>query len=147
MVAAVPARIAAFTRSGWCAASTHACRPPSDRPTRIASSGIGGIHDGERVGDVVVQRIGRHVGRPVGFAVAAAVVGDAAEALAEVGQLRLVDARVDDAPGRQEHHRFRAVAVDLVVELHAVAFDKSVLARQLGTHDITSWTDWLPQCG
>ena len=41
----------------------------------------------------------------VGLAVAAAVVGDAAKALAEIGDLRLVGARMDDRPRRHEHHR------------------------------------------
>ena len=122
-----------------------ACRRATGRPGSALPASRG-IHDGERVRHVVVERVGGHLGGPVGLAVAPAVEGDAAEALAEVGQLRLVDARVDDAPGRQEHHRLRAVAVDLVVELHAVAFDEPFLGRQLCAHDITSSMQPLPQC-
>jgi hypothetical protein len=100
-------------------------------------SRFGGVHDGQGVRHVVVHRIGRDIRRPVRLAVAAAVEGDAAEALAEIRQLRLVDPRMDDRPGRQEHHRFRAVAVDLVVDLDAVAIDKTAFAGQLCTHHVT----------
>ena len=110
-------------------------------------SGIGGVHDGQRVGHVVLQRVGRHVFRPVGLAVAAAVIGDAAEALAEVGQLRLVDARMDDHPGRHEDHRLGPVAVDLVMQLHAVAFDESFLGGQLCAHEITLSPSGFRPCG
>ena len=40
--------------------------------------------------------------------------------------------------GGRKTHRLRAVAVDLVVELHAVAFDESFLVGQLCAHGITS---------
>ena len=110
-------------------------------------SGIGGVHDGQRVGHVVLQRVGRHVFRPVGLAVAAAVIGDAAEALAEVRQLRLVDARMDDHPGRHEDHRLGPVAVDLVMQLHAVAFDESFLGGQLCAHEITLSPTGFRPCG
>ena len=101
-------------------------------------AGIRRVHDGECVGHEVVERIGGRIHRLVGLAVAAWIEGDAAEALAEVGQLRLVDARVHDAPRRQEHHRLGPVAIDLVVDLDAVALGKAVLARQFCAHHITS---------
>ncbi len=109
-------------------------------------SRFGGIHDRERVRHVLLQRIGRHIRRPVGLAVAAGIEGDAAEALAEIRQLRLVDPRVDNRPGRQEHHGFRAVAVDLVVDLHAVPIDKTAFAGQFCTHHITFSMSWLRHC-
>ena len=110
-------------------------------------SGIGGVHHGQRVGHVVLQRVGRHLVRPVGLAVAAAVIGDAAEALAEIGQLRLVDARMDDRPGRHEEHCLGAVAIDLVMQLHAVAFDESFVGRQLCAHGITVSPVGFRPCG
>jgi AcrR family transcriptional regulator len=58
-------------------------------------SRIGDIHDGERVRQVVIQRVGRHIRWPVGLAVAAAVERDAAEALAEIRQLRLSAKKVE----------------------------------------------------
>ena len=92
------------------------------------------IHDRERVGHAIVQRIGRRVVRPVALAVAQRVVGDAAEAFAEIRDLRLVDARMDDAPGRQEHHGLRALTVDLVMDAVAVALGEPFGLRQLGAH-------------
>ena len=97
-------------------------------------AGVGRVHDGERVGHAVVQRIGRRVVRPVALAVAQRVVGDAAEAFAEIRDLRLVDARMHDAPGRQEHHGLRALTVDLVMDAVAVALGEPFVLRQLGAH-------------
>ena len=99
---------------------------------------VGRIHDGQGVGDGVLERVGLDAVGPVGLAVAAPVVGDAAEAPAEVGQLRLVDPRMDDAPGRDEQHGLRPRAVDFVVESHAVALDEAGLIGQLRTHRLTS---------
>ena len=96
-----------------------------------------GIHDGQRVGEIGVERIGGDVVGPIGLAVAASVIGDAPEALAEIGELRLVDARMNDAPGRQEDDRLGAVAVSLPIELHAAAVDEAMLARELRAHGVT----------
>ena len=104
-----------------------------DRP-----AGIRGIHDGQDIANVVVQGVSGGLSRLIGAAVAARIEGDAAEALAEIGQLRLVDAGMHNAPWRQEHHGLRAVAVDLVADLDAIARGEPLLARQLGTHCITS---------
>jgi hypothetical protein len=102
---------------------------PRESPTSCASR-LGRIHPASASARSY-RGVGRHIGWPVGLAIAAGIKSDAAEALfAEIGQLRLVDARVDDRPGRQGHHRFRAVAVDLVVDLHAIALDKTALAGQ-----------------
>src|ERR1700677_2739488 len=98
----------------------------------------GRVHHGKHVGHVVAERVGRHVLRPDGFAITAPVVGDAAEAFAEIGQLRLVDARVGDAPRRHEHDGLRTVAINLVMKLHTVAIDEPFLGRHLGAHDVTS---------
>ncbi len=99
-------------------------------------AGIGGVHDRQRIGHAVRQRVGGDIVGPVGPSVAAGVEGDAAEALAEIGQLRLVDARMHDAPGRQEDHRLPALPVDLVVDADAVAFDEPVLTGQLRAHHV-----------
>ena len=51
-------------------------------------NGLGGVrrvHDGQSVGQKIVEAVGGSILRPVGLAVAARIVGDAAEALAEVG--------------------------------------------------------------
>src|SRR6185312_4685197 len=67
--------------------------------------------------------------------IAAAVIGDAAETLAEIGQLRLVDARVDNAPWRHEQHGGVAAAIDLIVKPDTIAHDEPVFDREFGTHD------------
>ena len=84
-------------------------------------AGIGGVHDGERIGHALVKRIGCDIVGPVGLAVAARVVGDAAETFAEIRDLPFVNARMHDAPGRHEEHRLRSIAVDLVVDAPAAA--------------------------
>ena len=112
------------------------------RDDRVAR--LGGIHHCQHIGDVLGERICGDCFRPIRPAIATPVERDAAKAFAEVGELRLVDARVDDAPRRQKEHRLGATPVDLVVELHAITFDETVLVGQLGTHDITSWANCLP---
>ena len=130
---------------GMMRGETQASMPPNERPTRIALPASVASMTASDIGNVVVERVGGDVRRPVGLAVAARIEGDAAEALAEIGQLRLVDARVHDAPGRQEHHGLRAVAVDLVVDLDAVALDEPFLVGSLARIDITSSLTQLPQ--
>jgi hypothetical protein len=122
----------------------HGLAGVNTRQDRLA--GIRRVHDGERVGYEVVERVGGRFHRSVGLAVTARVVGNAAEALTEVRQLRLIDARVDDAPGRQEDHRLGAVAEHLVVELDALTVDEPFSAGQFRTHDITSPMTWLLRC-
>src|SRR5579883_1793815 len=99
-------------------AGEHSTERQSDEDRR---SCVGLVHDRERIADVVVEAIGGGIGRPIGPAVPAAVIGNAAEAPAEIRQLRLVNPRMDDAPGRQEEHGLRAAAMDLVEEPYALA--------------------------
>ena len=96
------------------------------------------IHYGERIHHIIAQRVRSYFLRPVRLAVTATVIGDAAEAFAEIRQLRLVNPRVSEAPGRQEDHGLRSVAVNLVMELHAIAINESFLVGCLGAHDVTS---------
>ena len=109
---------------------------------------IEGIHYREGVGQVMVERVGGDIVLAVGLAVASAVIGDAAEALAEIGELRLVDSRVNDAPGRDEQHGVRGVAIDFVGEIHAVAGNQAVTVRHFCAHGFTfSLTTILPPSG
>ena len=107
---------------------------------------VGRIHHRKQIGDVVVQAIRRHFSRPVGLPVAAAIVSDAAKPLAKVRQLRLVYTRMNDAPRWHEDHGLRAVAVHLIVQLHAITIDKPILNRQLCTHDVTGLLNYSPRC-
>src|SRR6476620_5918454 len=104
-------------------------QPDENRRVRF-----GLIHDGERVCDVVVERIGGEISGPIGLAISAAVISDAAKPLAEVGQLSFVDARVNNGPRWKKDYSFRAVAVNLVVDLHSVAFDEAFLLGQFRAH-------------
>ena len=115
-------------------ARNHAAEGKSDNNRLFRA---GSIHHRKQIGDIVVQAVRRHFSRPVGFAIAAAIVSHAAKSVAEVRQLRLVHARMNDAPRRHEDHGLRTIAVDLIVELHAIAFGKPLLIRQLCTHDVT----------
>lgn len=108
------------------------------KPDQDSAGRSGSIHDGKRVGSVVLQTVGRDILRPVGLPVAATVVGDAAIARAEIGKLRLVDTRMDDAPGRHEDQGFRPRSVDFVSDAHAISHDDSGLVGQPGAHRITS---------
>ena len=84
------------------------------------------------VGDVLPPGVGRGVARTVGPAVAPRVEDDHAEVAREVRHLCLPDARMGDRRGREEHERRRRVAVDLVEDADAVAFDVPLLVRVLG---------------
>ena len=108
-------------RSGCSAARSSARCAPSDRETSTARSvSVASITASASAAN---SRSSYPLGRAVRAAVAAPVEGDDAAVPCEVRDLHLPVPRVDDRPRRQEEHRGLARAVDLVVEVHAVAFD------------------------
>ena len=72
------------------------------------------------------------LGRPVGLAVAPPVERDHAAVAREIGDLHLPVARVHHRPGRQQEHGRLALAVDLVEDADAVAFDVALRVRVAG---------------
>ena len=87
---------------------------------------IAGIHHGYDVFDVEVEAVIFRVGGFVRFAVAARVVGNAAEVFAEVGNLRLVSARVNKGPGRDKHDGMFTLAINFIVQADSVAVDSTL---------------------
>ncbi len=125
----------------------HACDHAAERQSDDNSLfRAGRIHHRNQIGDVIVQAVRRDIVWPVGFAIAAAVIGDAAKPFAEVRQLRLVHPGMNDAPRRHEDDGLRAVAIDLIIEFYAVAFGKPFLIGQLCTHDVTLRLHDFPRC-
>ena len=85
--------------------------------------GRGRIEHSECVERELADRVRLRAHGPVGAAVAAPVERDDPAVAREVRDLHLPVPRVDERPGRQQEDGRLARAVDLVVELHAVAFD------------------------
>ena len=105
---------------------------PALRPERQADEhralGLGRVQHRQSVGGelaLVVPALGRAVRAPV----AAPVERDDPAVAREVRDLHLPVPRVDDRPRRQQEDGRFALAVDLVVEVHAVTFD---VARRVG---------------
>ena len=111
------------TRSGWLAARSSDRSAPRDSDTNTARSRGGRVHHRQRVGGELLLAVGVGLGRAVRAPVAAPVERDHSAVAREVRDLHLPVPRVDDRPRRHEEHRGLARAVDLVVEVDAVAFD------------------------
>ena len=93
------------------------------------SADAGRVHHRAQVGGTFAGHVGDRVGRPVRATIAAVVPRDHAVTAREIRDLGLPDARVDDLPRRDEHHRRVARAVDLVRDPAAVALDDAVRCR------------------
>ncbi len=85
--------------------------------------GLRGVEDRDCVGRVLGLGVRLRLLGPVRQPVPAPVEGDHAEVPCEVGHLHLPRVRMDDRPGREQQHRLRAAAEDLVVDADAVALD------------------------
>src|SRR5436309_6295347 len=83
--------------------------------------GVRCVHHGKRVGRELLLPIGIGLLGPVRTAVAATIERDHSDVAGEVRNLRLPEARVDDRPGGQKHHRRRAVAVLLPKDSYTLA--------------------------
>ncbi len=90
------------------------------------------IHHGEDVGCHLALGVGLGRGRAVRSPVAARIEGHDPSEPGEIRDLWLPEARVDDLPGRDEHDRGLALAVDLVRDPDAVALDEARLVRVPG---------------
>ena len=97
-------------------------RAPRQRHQHGALRG-GRIHHCQRVGRELLLAVGVGLGRAVRAPVAPPIERQHTAVAGEVRDLHLPVPRVDDRPRRHEEHRGLARAVDLVVEVHAVAFD------------------------
>ena len=94
------------------------------------------IEHGDEVGVVVIEAVGRLTRRAVGTSVAAAIGGDDAEVLREVGHRGLEELRVDDLEDGCKGDPRSALTPDGVPELHPVALDESFLRRPNGLEGI-----------
>jgi hypothetical protein len=89
--------------------------------------GVCGVHHGQRVGDELVDGVGRGTLGPVGATVASPVERDDAAVPRQVRDLELPATGVDDRPRGQEQRGRLTLAVRLVEHPHAVALHVSLL--------------------